>query len=287
MYKILVTGSDGQLGSELRFLSKEYKNYKYFFTDKKELDICNSSLVQKFVNHHKINVMINCAAYTAVDRAETEQELAYEINHIGIENLAIIAKKNLCKLIHISTDYIFDGTKTFPYTEEDIPNPQSIYGKSKLAGEQALKNINPDNSIIIRTSWVYANIGDNFVKTMLRLGQNRTKINVVADQMGSPTYARDLAQIIIQILPQIENKIVAIFHFTNDGVCSWADFAIEIFKIKDINCKVNPITTLEYPTPAKRPSFSVMDKRKIKEFFDLKIPNWKESLVRMLKTRKG
>jgi dTDP-4-dehydrorhamnose reductase len=283
MYNILVTGSDGQLGSELRFLSNKYKSYKYFFTDKDELDICNINSLQKFVNNSKINVIVNCAAYTAVDKAETEPELAHKINFLGTKNLALIAKKNHCKLVHISTDYVFDGTKISAYNEEDNPNPQSVYGKTKLLGEKTLKIINPENCIIIRTSWVYSKFGNNFVKTMLRLGLDREEINVVVDQVGSPTYAFDLAQMILQIIPKIKNKKTTIFHYANDGFCSWADFATEIFKISNINCKVNPITTLDYPTPAKRPSFSVMNKSKIEEFFDLKIPRWKESLGRMLK----
>jgi dTDP-4-dehydrorhamnose reductase len=283
MYKILVTGTDGQLGSELRFLSNKYKSYKYFFTDKDELDICNINSLQKFVNNSKINVIVNCAAYTAVDKAETEPELAHKINFLGTKNLALVAKKNHCKLVHISTDYVFDGTKISAYNEEDNPNPQSVYGKTKLLGEKTLKIINPENCIIIRTSWVYSKFGNNFVKTMLRLGLDREEINVVVDQVGSTTYAFDLAQMILQIIPKIKNKKTTIFHYANDGFCSWADFATEIFKISNINCKVNPITTLEYPTRAKRPSFSVMNKSKIEEFFDLKIPRWKESLGRMLK----
>lgn len=283
MYNILVTGSDGQLGSELRSLSNKYKSYKYFFTDKDELDICNINSLQKFVNNNKINVIVNCAAYTAVDKAETESELAHKINFLGTKNLALIAKKNHCKLVHISTDYVFDGTKISAYDEEDNPNPQSVYGKTKLLGEKTLKIINPENCIIIRTSWVFSKFGNNFVKTMLRLGLDREEINVVGDQVGSPTYAFDLAQMILQIIPKIKNKKTTIFHYANDGFCSWADFATEIFKISNINCKVNPITTLDYPTPAKRPSFSVMNKSKVEEFFDLKIPRWKESLGRMLK----
>jgi len=230
MYNILVTGSDGQLGSELRFLSNKYKSYKYFFTDKDELDICNINSLQKFVNNSKINVIVNCAAYTAVDKAETEPELAHKINFLGTKNLALIAKKNHCKLVHISTDYVFDGTKISAYNEEDNPNPQSVYGKTKLLGEKTLKIINPENCIIIRTSWVYSKFGNNFVKTMLRLGLDREEINVVVDQVGSPTYAFDLAQMILQIIPKIKNKKTTIFHYANDGFCSWADFATEIFK---------------------------------------------------------
>ena len=283
MHNILVTGSNGQLGSEFRFLCSEYNNYNFFFTDKNELDICDINSLQKFIDKNKINVIVNCAAYTAVDRAESESDLAHKINSFGTKNLGIIAKRNLCKLVHISTDYVFDGTKKFAYNEKDVTNPQSVYGKSKLSGEENLKIINPENCIIIRTSWVYSKFGNNFVKTMLKIGKDRGEVNVVSDQVGSPTYAFDLAKMILNILPEIKNKRTTIFHYANDGFCSWADFSTEIFKISNINCKVNPITTSDYPTAAVRPSFSVMDNRRIKEFFDLKIPEWKESLNKMLK----
>ena len=227
--------------------------------------------------------IINCAAYTAVDKAEEEPELADAINHLAVANFVQIAKDKNIKLIHISTDYVFDGTNHKPYVETDTPNPQSVYGQSKLDGEIAMHEIKLANSIIIRTSWVYSKFGSNFVKTILRLGKVKDQISVVADQIGSPTNAADLAQTILQILPKVENKTVEIYHYTNDGVCSWSDLANEIIKIAKINCKVNPISTLEYPTKAKRPAFSVMDKRKIKDLSKLKIPNWQESLVKMLK----
>lgn len=279
---ILITGSNGQLGSEIKFLSQEFKDYTYFYTDVAELDICDLEAIRTFVIDNNINAIINCAAYTAVDKAETEHELADLINHQAVANLASVAKECNCKLIHISTDYVFDGTKTSPYTEEDTPNPQSVYGKTKLAGEQALQRINPGNSIIIRTSWVYSSFGNNFVKTMLRLGKERDELNVVADQVGSPTNARDLAHTILEILPQLNNKKVAIYHYTNEGICSWAAFATEIFKITNINCCVNSITTAEYPTPAQRPAYSVMSKKKMKEAFEIAIPNWKDGLQRMM-----
>ncbi len=282
MYKILVTGSEGQLGSHLKIISKEFNDYKYFFTDKNELDICNKELVFKFINDNKINIIINCAAYTAVDKAETDFKLANNINHNGVKNLGLAAKKYLCKLIHISTDYVFDGAKKLAYTEQDITNPLNIYGKTKLAGEEALKIINPKNCIIIRTSWIFSKIGNNFVNNMIKLGRVRNEINVVGDQIGSPTYALDLAKMILQIIPKVRNTTITTFHYTNDGFCSWADFATEIFKISTINCKVNSITSLDYPSVVKRPFFSVMDKTKIKKKFGLKIPKWEESLNKML-----
>lgn len=283
MYNILVTGSNGQLGSEIRLIAESYPQYYFFFTDADTLDITDKKTTRLFVQENKITAIINCAAYTAVDKAETEEELADQINHKAVKYLAIVAKENHCKLIHISTDYVFDGTKTIPYTEDDIPNPQSIYGKTKLAGDLTLQLINPENSIIIRTSWVYATFGNNFVKTMLRLGQVQTEINIVADQLGTPTYARDLAQTILQIIPKIENKTVEVFNYSNEGVCSWADFGTEIFKIANINCSVKPISTDEYPTPAKRPKYSVMEKLKIKEVFGVKIPTWEVSLLDFLR----
>ena len=284
MYNILVTGSKGQLGSDIKSLSKKFKDYKYFYTDINDLDISDIESIQKFVRNHKINIIINCAAYTSVDKAETELELANKVNHLGVKNLALVAKKYFCKLVHISTDYVFDGKKTTAYAEHDIPNPLSVYGKTKLAGEESLKTINPKNCIIIRTSWVYNKNGKNFVNTMLKLGQERDEISVVDDQFGSPTYAIDLAEIILQILPLIKNKKITVFHYTNDGFCSWADFANEIFKISNTNCLVNRVSSLDYPTQAVRPSFSVLDKSKIKEFFDIEIPSWEQSLTKMLKS---
>jgi len=282
MIKILVTGGNGQLGSELKELAPKYSDYNFLFTDVKDLDITNHKAVKEFIELNNITVIINCAAYTAVDKAEEQEDSANAINHLAVMNIAQIAKNNNIKLIHISTDYVFDGTNYKPYVETDTPNPQSVYGTTKLSGEQALQRINPENCIIIRTSWVYSTFGNNFVKTMLRLGQEKDEINVVADQYGTPTYARDLAHAILQIVPQIENKATVIYHYTNEGTCSWAGFAIEIFKMADISCKVNRITTIEYPTPAKRPANSVLNKKKIKAHFGLSIPNWDDGLKRML-----
>ena len=282
MSRILVTGARGQLGSEIQDLEKEYEQYSFFFTDIHNLDLTDHKAVKRFIEKKRIDVIINCAAYTAVDKAETEPEPADAINHLVVKNLAEIAKAHKIKLIHISTDYVFDGTKTTPYIETDVPNPQSVYGLTKLKGEQAMQTINPDNSVIIRTSWVYSSHGNNFVKTMLRLGVERDELNVVADQTGSPTYAGDLANAIMEILPKIKNDSVELFHYANAGSCSWYDFAKTIFKIKGLNVKLNPIPTDQYPTPAKRPNYSVMDTAKIKENFKVEVREWEVALKKCL-----
>jgi dTDP-4-dehydrorhamnose reductase len=282
MNNILVTGSNGQLGSELREVSPNYPNNNFLFTDVENLDITNHKAVKEFVQINKINVIINCAAYTAVDKAESEFELANTINHLAVANFAQIAKEYKVKLVHISTDYVFDGMNYKPYLEIDKPNPQSIYGATKLAGEQAINDINPINSIIIRTSWVYSVFGNNFVKTMLRLGKDLEELNVVSDQVGTPTNAYDLAKAILTILPQINNECVELYHYSNEGVCSWYDFAKAIFKLKDNNIRINPIESKLYPTSAKRPFFSVLNKNSIKEKFQLNIPHWEISLKEMI-----
>ena len=278
MNNILVTGGNGQLGSELREIAPNYQDYNFLFTDVKDLDITNHIAVKEFIEINKINVIINCAAYTAVDKAESEQDLSDAINHLAVANFAQIAKDNNIKLIHISTDYVFDGTNHKPYVETDIPNPQSVYGQTKLDGELAMQQINPANSIIIRTSWVYSKFGNNFVKTMLRLAETRDEVSVVADQIGSPTNAADLAKAILTVLPQIENKTPEIYHYSNEGVCSWYDFAKAIFEIEGLHIKVNAIESSQYPTPAKRPFYSVLNKRKIKAGYQIETPYWRESL---------
>ena len=277
MLNILVTGANGQLGSEIRKLSINYP-YRFYFTDKEELDIANLEDIKKYIAKNSINTLINCAAYTAVDKAEFNQELADAINHKAVKNLANISKEKEIKLIHISTDYIFDGKNFKPYIEKDLPNPQNIYGKTKLDGEKAVQEINPKNSIIIRTSWVYSSYGNNFVKTMLRLGKEKKELKVVFDQIGTPTYARDLAKTILDIAPIVQNEKVEVYHYSNEGVASWYDFAKEIMYIAKLDCKINPIETKEYPTPAKRPYYSVLNKNKIKSTFDIDIPYWKDSL---------
>ena len=278
MHNILVTGANGQLGSEIQDLATEYANYKFVFTDIEELDICSYQAVQLFINENKINTIINCAAYTAVDKAEEEYDLANNINHLAVSNFAKIAKAKGIKIIHISTDYVFDGTAHQPYKETDTPNPQSVYGKTKLDGEMAMQKINPSNSIIIRTSWVYSGYGNNFVKTMLRLAQEKKELNVVSDQVGTPTNANDLARTILEILPKLKNEDVETYHYGNEGICSWYDFAKTIFKTAKIDIKVNPIPTSAFPTAAKRPKYSMLDKTKIKEKYQIEIPHWKDSL---------
>jgi dTDP-4-dehydrorhamnose reductase len=283
MNNILVTGGNGQLGSELKEIASNYPDYNFSFTDVKILDITNHIAVKEFIELNNINVIINCAAYTAVDKAESEPELSNAINHLALANFAQIAKDNNIKLVHISTDYVFDGTNYKPYVETDTPNPQSVYGQTKLDGELAMQHINPKRSIIIRTSWVYSKFGNNFVKTMLNLSKNREEINVVADQIGSPTNAADLAEAILIMLPQIKNENIELFHYSNEGICSWYDFSKAIFEIQGVLVKVNPIESKQYPTPAKRPFYSVLDKSRIKDVFQLEVPFWKDSLKSCLK----
>ena len=277
MLNILVTGANGQLGSEIKELSSLYL-HNFFFTCKDNLDITNAQAIEAFILKNMITAIINCAAYTAVDKAESDQENADKINHQAVKHLATIAKENNIKLIHISTDYVFDGTHHQPYIETHVANPQSVYGKTKLDAENTMKEINPKNSIIIRTSWLYSSYGHNFVKTMLRLGKEKESLGVVYDQIGTPTYAKDLVKVILDIIPRIQNSAVEIYHYSNEGVLSWYDFAKEIMKMTKLTCKVNPIETSQYPTPAKRPHYSLFNKSKIKIDYNLEIPYWKDSL---------
>jgi dTDP-4-dehydrorhamnose reductase len=278
MTNILVTGSNGQLGNELKVLASSLTQATFLFHDVDTLDITNFEALSTFFKENKPSVIVNCAAYTAVDKAESEIEKAFLLNDKAVENIKIIASKYSCKIIHISTDYVFDGYGNVPIKEDDTTNPISIYGKSKFAGEKHLA-LSPD-AIIIRTAWLYSSFGNNFVKTMIRLGKEKNEIKVVFDQIGSPTYAADLAQIIIEILNQTNagNFKPGIYHFSNEGACSWYDFASEIIFLNNLNCKVYPIETCEYPTPAKRPAFSVFNKTKIKKTFLVTIPWWKDSL---------
>jgi len=275
---ILVTGGNGQLGRSLQTISTDYSNYQFIFTTRDELDLSNSSSITQYFQQHQFDLIINCAAYTAVDKAEEEQALADAINHLAVKQLAEISQQQQSLFIHISTDYVYDGRHYQPYLETHPTDPQNIYGSSKLKGEQAIQAI-ASNAIIIRTSWVYSEFGNNFVKTMLRLGQEREQLNVIFDQIGSPTYARDLARGILKTIPLIhDNKGVSVYHFSNEGVCSWYDFAQTIFELSHINCVLTPIETKAYPTPAKRPHFSVLNKAKIRKKFNLTIPYWKDSL---------
>lgn len=267
---ILVVGANGQLGNELRLFLKD----KAVYVDRDELDITNANDVSKFCDPKKFALIINCAAYTAVDKAEEEKELAELINVKGPKNLAGTG----IAIIHISTDYVFDGTNYKPYIETDITNPQSVYGKTKAHGEQAILE-NASTALIIRTSWLYSTFGNNFVKTMQRLGSEKETLNVVFDQVGTPTYARDLAQAIVSIIPQMKFGKKDIYHFSNEGACSWYDFATAIMKMSDLDCRVYPIESRDYPTPAKRPFYSILNKAKIKKDFGIKINHWAVSLA--------
>ncbi len=282
MANILVTGSSGQLGSEIAVLSANYHD-NFFFMDRESLDIFDKEAIEEVVNKEHIDTIINCAAYTAVDKAEEEADNADKINHQGVKNLAQIAKERAIKLIHISTDYVFDGKHYKPYEENDQTNPNGIYGKTKLDGEKAIMIVSPKNTIMIRTSWVYSSYGNNFVKTMLKLGKTKEKLTVINDQVGTPTYARDLAQAILDIVPQLNNDKPEIYHYSNEGVLSWYDFAKEIMKMAKLACAIEPIATKDYPTAATRPHFSLLNKAKIKKDFDVEVPFWKDSLDACLK----
>ena len=287
--RILVTGKNGQLGQSINKIvntGNGKNNYQqdneFIFVGREELDLSKKESIASYFDNNNFDVIINCGAYTAVDRAEEEQNLTNQVNHLAIKQLARIAKEQKAKLIHISTDYVFDGESNKPYKETDTTNPINVYGKTKLAGEKALQGIMPTNAIIIRTSWVCSEFGNNFVKTMLKLGQERDEISVVNDQIGSPTYATDLARVILAIVSnkdyQVKEQLTEIYHYSNKGEISWYEFASGIFKIADIDCKVNPIATKQYPTPARRPKNTLMSKSKIKQKFGIKIARWEKSL---------
>lgn len=279
MKKILVTGANGQLGSELKVLSANYRQYDWIFADRTKITLDDLELLQSQLDQIQPDIVLNCGAYTAVDKAEAEKELAFTINHLAIELIAKYSAKNNVKLIHVSTDYVFDGTSSIALSEDSETNPINVYGKSKLAGEIACLRENP-NSIIIRTSWVYSKFGNNFVKTMQRLMKERESINVVNDQIGSPTYAADLAQAMIDIV-ESSNWISGIYNYSNEGEISWYDFALAIKELGSYNCEVGGIPSASYPTPAKRPEFSLLDKKKIKKNYNLEIPYYKESLKKI------
>ncbi len=274
---ILVTGSNGQLGQEIKKLSSGL-GHKFYFTDVEELDITNVDQVRSYIGQSRIDFIVNCAAYTAVDKAESEVQKAALINKIGPANLANVSKELDVTLLHISTDFVFDGSKKTPYIETDETNPISVYGRTKLDGENEIIK-NASTFAIIRTSWLYSEYGYNFVKTITRLAKERPEIKIVSDQIGSPTYAGDLAKVIIEIIPKMEKGTKEIFHYSNEGAASWYDFAVKIVELNNLKCKVHPIPSAEYPTPAKRPAYSVMDKTKIKKYFGLSIPAWQDSLV--------
>lgn len=276
MKNILITGANGQLGNEMRVLSEENKEYTYFFTDVAELDICNGQAVMDFVKANHIQVIVNCAAYTAVDKAEENIEFCTKLNADAVGYLAKAAEANQAEFIQISTDYVFDGTAHTPYRETEPTCPNSVYGSTKLAGEQNALTL-CSRAMVIRTAWLYSTFGNNFVKTMIRLGKERDSLGVIFDQIGTPTYARDLARAIYAAIRQ--GVTPGVYHFSNEGVCSWYDFTKAIHRLAGIkDCKVNPLHTEEYPTPAKRPHYSVLDKTKIKNTYHIEIPYWMDSL---------
>lgn len=283
MSKILVTGSNGQLGSELHAIHTLYPQHDFTFADRTTLDLSNLCKLEDYFEDKIFDAIINCAAYTAVDKAEFDEELANTINHRAVSLLAKIAKKKDTALIHVSTDYVFDGKNHRPYIETDPTDPQGVYGRTKRDGENAILDVAPKNTLIIRTSWVYSSFGANFVKTMLRLGKERDSLGVIFDQVGTPTYARTLAKAILDILPKINNAKPVIYHYSNEGAISWYDFAKAIFELSNIECQVNPITTDQYPTPAKRPHYSLLNKAKIKNDFEITIPYWRDALKECLK----
>jgi len=279
--KVLITGSYGQLGNELKRILEKRSDIQAFFTDVDTLDICNYHAVKHFFTEHKPNFVINCAAYTAVDKAENEVELCYKINSNAVRTLAIIADRYRAKIVHISTDYVFDGTTNKPYKETFTARAKSVYGKSKLLGEKFLNRHAKNSSVIIRTSWLYSAFGNNFVKTMLKAGKDKKRVSVVFDQTGTPTNAADLAAAIVSIIDS-KRFAAGIYHFSNEGVCSWYDFAKAIFEIKNIDCKVLPVESEQYPVIAQRPAYSVLNKQKIKDTYGIQILHWRESLSKYL-----
>lgn len=285
MAVILVTGSSGQLGNEIKALSVNHPGYDFIFTDKEELDISREKEVKEFVTYHEPDWIINCAAYNFVDNAESDSETAFSINGTSVNYLTGAIKGSDCKLVHISTDYVFDGNANTPYNENCETNPQSVYGLSKLAGEKyALQHY---GTMVIRTSWLYSSYGHNFVKTIIKHAKEKELLKVVFDQTGTPTYAANLAGAILHIVSGVIRNQIAfipgIYHYSDEGVCSWFDFAVEILRQTGTECKIVPVLTQEYPARAKRPAYSVLDKSKIKETYNINIPYWRDSLINCLK----
>jgi len=286
MNNILITGGNGQLGNELKKLESNYPNYNFIFTDIDELNITKPNDVEEIFNVNKISFVINCAAYTAVDKAEDNKDAAHLLNAEAVKIISRTAQKHNAAMVHVSTDYVFNGSNHVPYKESDITNPNSVYGYTKLNGENEFLNSGV-YGIIIRTSWLYSEFGNNFVKTMLKLTSERKSLNVIFDQIGTPTYAFDLAKTILIIISEhlsLTNRveIPKIFHYSNEGVCSWYDFAKEISDIAGNECEISPIETFEYPQPANRPHYSVLNKSLIKSTFGIIIPNWKDSLKKCI-----
>jgi len=286
MQKILITGGNGQLGKCIQSVISNYTSIDATFTDVEELNICDYDELEAYLKLNPFDFIVNCAAYTAVDKAETEQTAAKKINAEAVRNIGIISSELNIKVIHISTDYVFDGKSYKPYQENELALPESVYGETKLLGEKYLLETNP-NSIVIRTSWLYSEFANNFVKTMIRLGKEREELKVVSDQIGSPTYAIDLAHTILKIIEHSDknkNKFTSgVFHYSNEGICSWYDFTINIHQMMGINCKVLPIESKDYPTAAPRPFYSVLNKNKIKKTYNLIIPYWRDSLEKCLR----
>lgn len=291
MIKVLVTGSNGQLGKELKKIAPSFPQFEFIFLSREDLPIHHFDLVRNTFKAYQPRFCINCAAYTAVDRAEQEKDRAFHINGEAVGVLAAICKEHNCKFIHISTDYVFDGTATTPYKEDSTTNPLNVYGASKLEGEKQALHFNP-GSIIIRTSWVYSEYGKNFVKTMLKLMEEKDEINVVNDQFGSPTYAADLAETILQIIANLQTQLATrhsplpphgIYHFCNEGTISWYNFAMAIKELTGSNCMIKPVPTSSFPTPAKRPAYTVLDTTTIQLQFGISVKDWKQSLEKCLK----
>jgi len=280
MQTILVTGSHGQLGNEMQQAASRFPAFQYIYTDVEELDICDKNALHAFVKDNKVNIIVNCAAYTAVDKAEDDVELCYRINRDAVRNIGEVAQENKVKVVHVSTDYVFDGTNYLPYTEDLPVCPATVYGKSKLEGEQALLE-SCDQVVILRTAWLYSSFGNNFVKTMMKLGTERDALNVIFDQVGTPTYAADLADTILTLLSH-ETFVPGIYHFSDEGVCSWYDFTKSIHRIAGITCDVRPIETKDYPARTPRPNYSVLNKAKIKSTYGINIPHWEESLEKCI-----
>lgn len=277
---ILITGCNGQLGNEIQLLQAQYAQHTWLNTDVNELDITDKAAIERFVEANEIDGIVNCAAYTAVDKAESDPQLARKLNADAPAFLAEAVAKRGGWMVQVSTDYVFNGTKHTPYVETDKPCPNSVYGQTKLEGEQAVSKLCP-NAMIIRTAWLYSEFGNNFVKTMIRLGREREQLGVIFDQVGTPTYARDLAT---AIMTAIDKGIKpGVYHFSNEGVTSWYDFTKSIHRLAGINtCQVSPLHTAEYPTPACRPAYSVLDKTKIKDAYGIEIPHWEESLAKCI-----
>lgn len=285
MTTILITGSKGQLGNEMQQAAARFPAFRFIYTDVEDLDICDKNALNAFIKANAVDVIVNCAAYTAVDKAEDDVELCYKINADAVRNIGEIATANKVKVVHVSTDYVFDGTNYVPYSEDQPVCPATVYGKSKLQGEEALMEVCPQ-SVILRTAWLYSSFGNNFVKTMMKLGTERDSLNVIFDQVGTPTYAADLADAILNLLSH-ETFTPGIYHFSDEGVCSWYDFTKTIHRIAGITCDVRPIETKDYPARTPRPHYSVLNKAKIKATYGIAIPHWEESLEKCISILKA